>query len=201
MATHSSVLAWRIPWKEQPGGLGTVPGVAKSRTWLSGRSVHVLCPEDWPFRACITPADLSLQQPSEQGACGKLPDASPMPTLQGSSYLAHRKLKLGMVSHNSTLCVCVCFNVRECSKVSYLWNLLNFQWISIIVTFSLHRRAGDWERCRPTDWQTDRRPSWARAVGQAEIPSHIYRLYLISSPFANRCPCSKWKNFERSPGV
>jgi len=22
MATHSSILAWRIPWTEQPGGLG-----------------------------------------------------------------------------------------------------------------------------------------------------------------------------------
>ena len=28
MATHSSVLAWRIPWTEEPGGL--VHGVAKS---------------------------------------------------------------------------------------------------------------------------------------------------------------------------
>ena len=31
MATHSSILAWRIPWTEEPGG-ATVHGVAKSRT-------------------------------------------------------------------------------------------------------------------------------------------------------------------------
>ena len=31
MATHSSILAWRIPWTEEPGGV-TVHGVAKSRT-------------------------------------------------------------------------------------------------------------------------------------------------------------------------
>ena len=24
MATHSSVLAWRIPWTEEPGGLGSI---------------------------------------------------------------------------------------------------------------------------------------------------------------------------------
>ena len=30
MATHSSILAWRIPWTEEPGGL-TVPGVIKSQ--------------------------------------------------------------------------------------------------------------------------------------------------------------------------
>ena len=30
-ATHSSILAWRIPWTEEPGG-ATVHGVAKSHT-------------------------------------------------------------------------------------------------------------------------------------------------------------------------
>ena len=32
MATHSSILAWRIPWTEEPGRL-PVHGIAKSRTW------------------------------------------------------------------------------------------------------------------------------------------------------------------------
>ena len=35
MATHSSVLAWRIPWTEEPGGLHAVHKAAKSRTPLS----------------------------------------------------------------------------------------------------------------------------------------------------------------------
>ena len=30
MATHSSILAWRISWTEEPGGLHTVHGVAES---------------------------------------------------------------------------------------------------------------------------------------------------------------------------
>ena len=33
-ATHSSVLAWRIPWTEEPGGLQSM-GVTKSQTRLS----------------------------------------------------------------------------------------------------------------------------------------------------------------------
>ena len=33
MATHSSILAWRIPWIEEPGGLQT--SVQFSRVWLS----------------------------------------------------------------------------------------------------------------------------------------------------------------------
>ena len=35
MVTHSSILAWRIPWTEKPGRLHTVHGVAKSQTRLS----------------------------------------------------------------------------------------------------------------------------------------------------------------------
>ena len=34
MATHSSVLAWRIPGAAEPGGLPSVYGVAQSRTRL-----------------------------------------------------------------------------------------------------------------------------------------------------------------------
>ena len=33
MATHSSPLAWRIPWTEEPGGLQSM-GVTQSWTWL-----------------------------------------------------------------------------------------------------------------------------------------------------------------------
>ena len=35
MATHSSILAWKIPWMVEPGRLHTVHGVTKSRTRLS----------------------------------------------------------------------------------------------------------------------------------------------------------------------
>ena len=36
MASHSSTLAWKIPWTEEPGRLHAVPGVAEGRTRLSG---------------------------------------------------------------------------------------------------------------------------------------------------------------------
>ena len=35
MASYYSVLVWEIPWTEEPGGLHTVHGVAKSKTRLS----------------------------------------------------------------------------------------------------------------------------------------------------------------------
>ena len=40
MATHSSILAWRIPRTEDPGGLHAVHGVARSQTGLKQLSMH-----------------------------------------------------------------------------------------------------------------------------------------------------------------
>ena len=34
MATHSSILAWEIPWREEPGGQQSI-GLQKSQTQLS----------------------------------------------------------------------------------------------------------------------------------------------------------------------
>ena len=41
MVTHSSTLAWRIPWTEELGGLKSM-GVAKSRTQLSDQQCNVM---------------------------------------------------------------------------------------------------------------------------------------------------------------
>ena len=35
IATHSNILAWRIPWTEEPGGLTKSHGVTKSQIQLS----------------------------------------------------------------------------------------------------------------------------------------------------------------------
>ena len=39
MATHSSILAWRLPWTEEPGGLHSM-GVLKNQTLLSDSHTH-----------------------------------------------------------------------------------------------------------------------------------------------------------------
>ena len=40
MATHSSILAWRTPWTQEPGGLPHGYRVANSRTRLKQLSMH-----------------------------------------------------------------------------------------------------------------------------------------------------------------
>ena len=34
MATHSSILAWRIPWREEPGGLQSILSMGSQRVGL-----------------------------------------------------------------------------------------------------------------------------------------------------------------------
>ena len=56
MATHSSILTWRIPWAGEPGGLQTM-GSQKSRTQLSMHThIHThtyVCVSDFEFASPI----------------------------------------------------------------------------------------------------------------------------------------------------
>ena len=47
MATHSSILAWKIPWTEEPGWLQSV-GLDTSWTQLSDFTFTSLCPNRFP---------------------------------------------------------------------------------------------------------------------------------------------------------
>ena len=40
MATHSSTLAWRIPWMEEPGGLKSMGSQRVGHDWTTSFSLH-----------------------------------------------------------------------------------------------------------------------------------------------------------------
>ena len=40
MATHSSILAWRIPWSEEPGGLQSIGSQRVGRDWNNLALTH-----------------------------------------------------------------------------------------------------------------------------------------------------------------
>ena len=42
MATHSSILAWRIPWTEEPGGL---PSMGFSKSWTQKSKEKIVGPD------------------------------------------------------------------------------------------------------------------------------------------------------------
>ena len=71
MATHASILAWRIPWTEEPGGLQSM-GVARSQTRLSDFTFtlhfHAL-EEEWQ----PTPVFLPGESPGQRSLVGCSP--------------------------------------------------------------------------------------------------------------------------------
>ena len=42
MATHSSILAWRIPWTEEPGGLQSMGSQRVGHDWVTFTHTHTL---------------------------------------------------------------------------------------------------------------------------------------------------------------
>ena len=54
MAPHSSVIAWRISWTQEPGGLrSTVHRVAKSWTRLKRLSTHIYTHTFEDYTMCV----------------------------------------------------------------------------------------------------------------------------------------------------
>ena len=51
VATHSSILAWRTPWTEEPGGLQSI-WVTKSQTRLKGLSMQT-CIQQSHFKTYV----------------------------------------------------------------------------------------------------------------------------------------------------
>ena len=42
MATHSSILAWRIPWTEEPGGLQSIGSQSRTRLVTEHASTEII---------------------------------------------------------------------------------------------------------------------------------------------------------------
>ena len=60
--THSSTLAWKIPWTEEPGRLQS-RGVAKSQTWLKDFTFTSIAFKNCEFKLCIIHG---LEMPREE---------------------------------------------------------------------------------------------------------------------------------------
>ena len=71
MATHSSILAWRIPWTEEPGR-ATPHRVSKSQTLLKLLSTSAECWLTSTLRPSLSPVAfpfvMSLRQPIRPGS-------------------------------------------------------------------------------------------------------------------------------------
>ena len=58
MTTHSSVLAWRIPWTEEPGGLQSTGSPRVGQDWATKHRKEQVNEADWFFQRYFNPASL-----------------------------------------------------------------------------------------------------------------------------------------------
>ena len=59
MATHSSSLAWRIPWMEEPGGLQSMGSLGVGHDWATSLSLFIfmLCRRRWQPTPVFLPGE------------------------------------------------------------------------------------------------------------------------------------------------
>ena len=70
MATHSSILAWEIPWTEEPGGLQSM-GLQKNQTHLSDQTTeqrtYIRCDRGHIFQGFKKKKKISMYTQSHYG--------------------------------------------------------------------------------------------------------------------------------------
>ena len=64
MATHSSILAWRIPWTEEPGGLQSMGSQRAGHDWVSSKHTHTHTHTHTRILSLLSPSHWSRLSPS-----------------------------------------------------------------------------------------------------------------------------------------
>ena len=68
MATHSSILAWRLPWTEEPGGLQSTGSQRAGHDWVTGNIDTVrACLLSHSVISTLTPWAIARQAPPSMG--------------------------------------------------------------------------------------------------------------------------------------
>ena len=68
MATHSSILAWRIPWTEEPGGLQSTGSQRVRHDWATSLSLSPFIQQTFPecllcAKSVLAPWDTGIKKP------------------------------------------------------------------------------------------------------------------------------------------
>ena len=76
-ATHSSILAWRIPWMEEPGGLQSMGSQRVGHNWatsLSPLGLHPALPQPWKIECLFFEETLAWRSTGLVVGLGTVPE-------------------------------------------------------------------------------------------------------------------------------
>ena len=85
MRIHSSILAWRVPWTEEPGGPQSTESEIIRHDWAAKRA----CTHSWRCRRCCSVAQLCLTLRPHELQHARAPWRSPYPRVFPSSCSLH----------------------------------------------------------------------------------------------------------------
>ena len=106
MAPHSSTLAWKIPWREEPGGLQFMRSLRVGHDWATSLSLFTFM--HWGRKWQPTPVFLPGEsQGRGWGRAGGLPS-------MGSHRVGHDWSDLAAAAAVAFCCVCVCIYMHTC---------------------------------------------------------------------------------------
>ena len=122
MAPHSSTLAWKILWTEEPGGLQSMGSLGVGRDWATSLSLSCI------GEGNANPLQYScLENPRDGGAwwaaiCGVTQSRTPLKRLSSSSSSSMclmSKYCLNRVLHQDqrTACCCCCFSYLRGAEI------------------------------------------------------------------------------------
>ena len=118
MATHSSILAWRIPWMEEPGGLQSTGSQRVRHDWATSLSLmfsFVRNPRS------VFPSGCSLRAPISEGECSCWATFS-------SAFVVARVANFG---HSSKYVVASYFNLHF-TRWHMMWSIFSCDYLSSV---------------------------------------------------------------------
>ena len=65
MATHPSILTWKIPWTEEPGGLQSKGSQRVGHDWAT-KHIIIIRPQNWAIDICKALFFVPLGRPSQE---------------------------------------------------------------------------------------------------------------------------------------
>ena len=113
MATHSMILAWRIPWTEEPGGLQSLGSQRIGHDWSNSALTHTYIPSFLRLPSRPHPTPLDERWAELPVLCSSFLLA--IYCTHASVYTLMPTLPFPLCVHMSALCICV-YIFKKCLR-------------------------------------------------------------------------------------
>ena len=117
-ATHSSILAWKIPWTEEPGRLESIGSHRVRHDWSNMAGTHSCSSFYWPYFQTELSSLLALLHVSHQTEMTYTVTGSPLPV---ASFPRTQQPALSELWCQQNTWIPCCYKCRPCNRCHVHW--------------------------------------------------------------------------------